>query len=65
MADDDYSAQQSWNTQEKDNLKFVAFESHLYSILIVAVQSLDGKFYPSTVRALRGLPAWCIGKAEC
>lgn len=65
MADDDYSAQQSWNTQEKDNLKFVAFESHLYSILIATVQSLDGKFYPSTVRALRGLPAWCIGKAEC
>jgi transcription initiation factor TFIID subunit 11 len=26
MADDDYSAQQSWNTQSKDNLKY-AFPS--------------------------------------
>jgi hypothetical protein len=51
MADDDYSAQLSWQSQSKDNLKCV----HIFFIGYVrsiSSQSPHGQFYPGAVRAL-------------
>jgi len=64
MADDDYSAQLSWQSQSKDNLKCVLFPLDMY-MLHLFFQGPHGQFYPGAVRALRSISPSCPPEASC
>lgn len=56
MADDDYSAQLSWQSQSKDNLKCVPYS--LFSCLPLTLRSFqgaDGQFHTGAIREVRSV----------
>jgi transcription initiation factor TFIID subunit 11 len=64
MADDDYSAQANWQTQSKDNLKYVVLS------LIQSVRDFDeshqvayGEFVGGAVSTVRGISTTCSAQA--
>jgi hypothetical protein len=67
MADDDYSAQLSWQSQSKDNLKCVIFPSFFYFVLQEAstrrFQGTHGQLHAGAVRAFRGISPSCPPEA--